>query len=99
MFLWVSLGAEEFVESLGERRRRVLRRVRLQLRLLPLRGRAAPLRLEHGALGARAPGHGGVAQSLAQSAVPEQGVVEHPVHPVSQGRDRRVQPVVQPGDG
>lgn len=64
-----------------------------------LQSRRAPLSLHDGAFGVRGPRDGGVGQSLAQSAVPEQGVVENPVHPVSQGRDRRVLPVVQAGHG
>ncbi len=64
-----------------------------------LQGRCAPLSLQNGAFGVRGPRDGGAGQSLAQSAVPEQGVVENPVHPVSQGRDRRVLPVVQAGHG
>lgn len=70
------------------------------LLLLLLQGRhCAPLSIQDGAFGVGGPGDGGVGQSLAQSAVPEQGVVEHPVYPVPQGRDRRVLPVVQAGHG
>lgn len=64
-----------------------------------LQGCCAPLSLQNGAFGVRGPGDGGVGQSLAQSAVPEQGVMEDPVHPVPQGRDWRVLPVVQGGHG
>lgn len=77
----------------------LLRRRRLLLLLL-LEGRhRAPFSIKHDAFGVGAPGDGGVGQSLAQSAVSEQRVVEHPVHPVPQGCHRRVLPVVQAGDG
>lgn len=64
-----------------------------------LQGRRTPLRLQHAAFGVRGPGDGRIGQSLAQSAMPEQGVVENPVHPVPQRGDRRVLPVVQDGYG
>ena len=90
----VLLGTEEFVDSFWETHGTVFGGV-----LMLLQGRRAPLSLQNGAFGVRGPRDGGVGQSLAQSAVPEQGVVENPVHPVSQGRDRRVLPVVQAGHG
>lgn len=90
----VLLGTEQFVDSFWETHGTVFGGV-----LMLLQGRRAPLRLQNGAFGVRGPRDGGVGQSLAQSAVPEQWVVENPVHPVSQGRDRRVLPVVQAGHG
>ena len=96
----VSLGAKKFVDGFGETHgpTAVFGGV-LVLLLLLLQHRRAPLGLQHGAFGVRGPRDGGVGQSLVQSAVPEQGVVEDPVHPVPQGRDRRVLPVVQAGHG
>lgn len=88
------LGAEKLVEALGESHAAVFGGV-----VVLLQGRRAPLSLQDAAFGVRGPGDGGAGQSLAQSAVPEHGVVEDPVHPVPQGRDGRVLPVVQAGDG
>lgn len=90
----VLLGAEQFVDTFWEGHGTVFGGG-----VMLLQGRRAPLGLQDGAFGVRGPRDGGVGQSLAQSAVPEQGVVEDPVHPVSQGRDRRVLPVVQDGYG
>lgn len=86
----VLLGAEQLVDSFWEAH--VFGGV---LMLLQAR------RLQHGAFGVRAPGHGVVAAHiLAQTrAVPEQGVVENPVHPVPQRRDRRVLLPVRAGHG
>lgn len=91
----VLLGAEQFVDSFWETHGTVFGGVLVVL----LQGGSAPLSLQERAFGVRAPRDGGVGQGLAQSAVPEQRVVENPVHPVSQGRDRRVLPVVQAGHG
>lgn len=90
----VTLGAEKFVDTFGESHDTVFGGV-----VVLLESRRAPLSLHKGAFGVCGPRDGGVGQSLAQSAVPEQGVVENSVHPVSQGRDRRVLPVVQAGHG
>jgi len=92
--LLVVLGAEQFVDSFWETHGIVFGGV-----LVLLQDRRVPLSLQHGhVFGVRGPRDGGVGQCLAQSAVPEQGVVENSVHPVSQGRDRRVLSVVQAGD-
>lgn len=63
--------------------------------LLLLEDGNAPVRIQDGTFSVRGPRHGSVGQGLAQSAVSKQGIVENPVHPVSQGSDRRVLPVVQ----
>lgn len=87
------LGAEKFIDSFWKTHGTVFGGV-----LMLLQGRRASLSLQNCAFGVRGPRDGGVGQGLAQSAVPEQGVVENPVHPVSQGCDRRVLPV-QAGHG
>lgn len=92
--LLVLLGAEQFVDSFWEAHGTVFGGV-----LVLLQGRRAPVSLQDGAFGVRGPRDGGVGQGLAQSAVPEQGVVENPVHPVPQGCDWGVLPVVQAGHG
>lgn len=90
----VTLGAEKFVDSFWEAHGTIFGGF-LQL----LQGRCAPLRLQNGAFGVCGPRDGGVGQCLAQSAVPEQRIVEDPVHPVSQRCDRGVLSVVGARDG
>lgn len=90
----VTLGAEKFVDSFWEAHGTIFGGF-LQL----LQGRCAPLCLQNGAFGVCGPRDGGVGQCLAQRAVPEQGVVENPVHPVSQRGDWGVLSVVCARDG
>lgn len=90
----VTLGAEKFVDSFWKAHGTIFGGF-LQL----LQGRCAPLCLQNGAFGVCGPRDGGVGQCLAQGAVPEQGVVENPVHPVSQRGDWGVLSVVCARDG
>lgn len=88
------LRTEEFVNSF-ETHGTVFGRV-----LVMLQNSRTFLRFQDGSFsGVAAPGYSGVCQGLAQSAVPEQGIVEDPIHPVSQCGDGRVLPMVQARGG